>query len=70
VSPFELVCGHESIFPMEITLNAIKFARINDLTVGDYHNLMMDTIDEVTDKRMMALREIKNDKVIAAKAYN
>jgi hypothetical protein len=55
---------------MEISLNTIIFARQNDLTVGDYHDLMIDNIDEATDKRMMALREIERDKVIVAKAYN
>jgi hypothetical protein len=31
---------------------------------------MLDNIDEVIDKRMMALRQIERDKVIVAKAYN
>jgi hypothetical protein len=30
---------------------------------------MMDNIDEVTDKRLMALREIEKDKITVAKAY-
>jgi hypothetical protein len=55
---------------MEISLNTIIFARQNDLTIGDYHDLMINNIDEVTDKRMMALREIERDKVIVAEAYN
>ena len=56
--------------PMEISLNAIKCARQNDIYVGDYHDLMMDNIDEVTDKRMMALREFEKDKIIVANVYN
>jgi hypothetical protein len=55
---------------VEINLNAIRCARQNDLSVGDYHDLMMDKIDEVTNKRMMALRDIERDKAIVAKAYN
>jgi hypothetical protein len=31
---------------------------------------MMDNIDEVTDKRVIALGEIEKDKIIVAKAYN
>jgi hypothetical protein len=31
---------------------------------------MMDNIDEVTDKRLMALREIEKDKIMVVKAYN
>jgi hypothetical protein len=42
-----------------ISLNAVRIARQNDLTVGDYYNLMMDSIDEVTDKRVAALGEIE-----------
>jgi hypothetical protein len=41
--------------PVEISLNVVRFARQNDLTVGDYHNLMMDNIDQATDKRFVAL---------------
>jgi transposase InsO family protein len=50
VSSFELVYGQEAILPMEISLNTFRFARQNDLTVGDYHDLMMDNIDEVTTR--------------------
>jgi hypothetical protein len=56
--------------PVEISLNAIRFVRQNDLTDGNYHDLMMDNIDEVIDKRMVALREIEKDKIIVANAYN
>jgi hypothetical protein len=31
---------------------------------------MTDNIDEVTDKRLVALGEIENDKIIIVKAYN
>jgi hypothetical protein len=59
VSPFELVYGHEVISIVEISLNAIRFARQNDLSIGDYFDLIFDdNIDEVTDKRLMALSEI------------
>jgi hypothetical protein len=55
---------------VDISLKAIRFARKNDLTIGDYNDLMMDSIDEVIDKRMMALKDIKKDKVIVTRAYN
>jgi hypothetical protein len=54
--------------PVEISLNVVWFARQNDLTISNYY-LMMDNIDEVTDKRLMALREIEKDKITVAKAY-
>ena len=45
-------------------------AKQNDLSTIDYHNLMMDNIDEVTDKRMKAFKEIEKDKLRVARAYN
>jgi hypothetical protein len=32
--------------------------------------LMMDNIDEVTDKRLQALKKIEKDKIQVARAYN
>jgi hypothetical protein len=54
---------------VEICPNAIRFSWQNDLAIGDYHNLMMDNIDEVTDKRLMALMKIEKDKIIVIKSY-
>jgi hypothetical protein len=70
VSPFELVYGQKAILHVEISLNAVRFAGQNDLTITDYYNLMMDNIDEVTDKRVIALGAIEKDKIMVAKAYN
>jgi hypothetical protein len=55
---------------VEISLNDVRFAKQNDLTVGYYYNSMMDNIDEVTDKRMTTLGEIEKDKIMVAKSYN
>jgi hypothetical protein len=55
---------------IEVSLNVVRFTRHNDLTIGDYHNSMMDNIDEVTDKRVIALGEIEKDKIMVARAYN
>jgi hypothetical protein len=70
VSPFELVYGQEVVLPVEIMLSAIRFARQNDMSIGDYFNLMIDNIDQMIDKRMVAPREIEKDKIIIAKPYN
>jgi hypothetical protein len=70
VSPFELVYGQEVVLPVEISLNAVRFTRQNDLTIMDHYNSMMDNIDEMTDKRVIALGAIENDKIIVARAYN
>jgi hypothetical protein len=70
VSPFDLVYGQEAILPVEVSLNVVRFAKQNDLTVDDYYNSMMDNIDEVTDNRMIAIGEIEKDKIMVDKAYN
>jgi hypothetical protein len=67
---FELVYGQEAVLHVEISLNVVRFAKQNDMTVGDYYNSMMDNIDEVSDKRVTALGEIEKDKIMVAKAYN
>ena len=69
VTPFELVCGQEAVLPVEVNLDAYRLAKQNDLSGVDYHDLMMDNIDEVTDKRLKALKEIEKDKLRVARAY-
>jgi hypothetical protein len=70
VTPFELVYGREVILPVEVNLAAYRLAKQNVLSAVDYHDLMMDNIDEVTDKRLQALKEIEKDKIRVARAYN
>jgi hypothetical protein len=40
------------------------------LSVVDYHNLMLDRLDEVSDERVNAIGEIERDKLRVARAYN
>jgi hypothetical protein len=50
-------------------LGAYRLAKQNDLDTVVYHNLMMDNIDELTNKRMRVLKEIEKDKTRVAEAY-
>jgi hypothetical protein len=70
VTHFELVYGQEVVLPVEVNLGAYRLAKQNDLDAIVYHNLMMDNNDEITDKRMKALKEIEKDKARVARAYN
>jgi hypothetical protein len=70
VTPFELVYGQEAVLPVEVNPRAYRLANQNNLNVESYYALMMDNIDEVTDKRMEALEEIEKDKRRVARAYN
>jgi hypothetical protein len=70
VTTFELVYGQEAILPVEVNLGAYRLAMQNDLNIDAYYALMMDNIDEVTDKRLEALKAIKKDKRRVARVYN
>ena len=70
VTCFELVYGQEGVLSVEVNLDAYRLAKQNDLSAVDSYDLMMDNIDEVSDKRMQALKEIEKDKLRVARAYN
>jgi hypothetical protein len=70
VTHFELVYGQEAILLMEVNLDALRIAQQNELSVVDYHNLMLDRLDEVSDERVKTLGDIKRDKLRVARAYN
>jgi hypothetical protein len=63
VTPFELVYGQEAILPVEVKLATYRLAKQNELSAINYHDLMMDNIDEITDKRLQALKQIEKDKI-------
>jgi hypothetical protein len=55
---------------MEVSLDALRIAQQNELLVVDYHNLMLDRLDKVSDESVKALGEIERDKLRVAIAYN
>lgn len=48
-------------------MNVIRFVRENDLTAGEYHDLMINNIDKVIDKKMIALKKIEKYKLTVTK---
>ena len=56
------------MLPVEVNLDAYRLAKQNDLSAVMYHDLMMDNVDEVTDKKLKALKEMEKDKARVAKA--
>jgi hypothetical protein len=61
VTPYELVYGQEVILPVEVNLGAYRLAKQNNLDVETYCALMMNNIDEVTDKRLEAVGGFRID---------
>ena len=53
-----------------MNLDAYSLAKQNDLSAVGYYDLMMDNVDEVSDKRLQALKEIEKGKLRVARAYN
>ena len=53
-----------------MNLDPYRLAKQNDLSAVDYYDLMMDNIDEVSDKQLQALKEIEKDILRVARAYN
>jgi hypothetical protein len=70
VTPFELVYGEEAMLPIEINLQLRRVKYQDVLSAKEYHNAMMDRIDEVHEGRLEALREIEKEKVRVLRAYN
>jgi hypothetical protein len=70
VIPFELVYGQEVILPVEVNLDALRIAQQNELSAVDYHSLMIDRLDDVSEEWVKALGEIEKDKLMVARAYN
>jgi hypothetical protein len=70
VSPFELVYAQEAILLVEVNLDALQIARQNELSAVNYHNLMLDKLDKVSDERIKILGEIERDKLRVVRAYN
>jgi hypothetical protein len=70
VTPFELVYGQEAVLLVKVNLDVYWLAKQNDLSAVMYHDLIVDNIDEVTDIRLKALKEIEKDKAQVTKAYN
>jgi hypothetical protein len=53
-----------------VNLAACRLDKQDEFSVVDYYDLMMDNIDEITDKRLQALKEIEKDKIRVARDYN
>jgi hypothetical protein len=70
VTPFELVYGQEVVLPVEIRLQVDRVAKQNSLAANDSREMMLDRVDDMDEQRLLALRNIEEDKVKVAKTYN
>jgi hypothetical protein len=56
--------------PVELNLDALRIGHQNELSIVNYHNLMLDRQDETSDERIKTLGEIERDKLRIARTYN
>jgi hypothetical protein len=70
VTPFKLVYGQEAVLPVEISLQSLKVTGQDSLSAKEYHELMMDKIDDLPKSRFKALEEIEKEKIKIVEAYN
>jgi hypothetical protein len=70
VTPFELVYGQEVMLPVKIGLQSYRVTGHGSLSAKEYHELMMDKIDDVPESQFKALEEIEKEKIKITKAYN
>jgi hypothetical protein len=70
LTPFKLVCGQEAVPLVEISLQSLRITGQGSLSAKEYHEFMMDKIDEVHEDRFKALEDIEKEKIKIAKAYN
>jgi hypothetical protein len=55
---------------VEVNLDYLHIARQNELSAVNYHNLMLDRLEEVSDEKVKPLGEIERDKLRIARGYN
>jgi hypothetical protein len=70
VTPFELVYGQEVLLLVEIDLHSLRITGQDSLLAKEYHELMMDKIDDVHEDWFKALEEIEKEKIKISKSYN
>ncbi|XP_051132643.1 uncharacterized protein LOC127252493 [Andrographis paniculata] len=69
-TPFHMVYGQEVILPLEITVPLLRVLKQNLLSPEQYDTAMLQRLDGVHEDQMMALENIRANKVKVARAYN
>jgi hypothetical protein len=69
-NPFWACIWSRSSVPVEKGLQSLRMTGQGSLLTKEYHELMMDKINDVPKSRFNALEEIEKEKIKIAKAYN
>lgn len=58
------------MLPIEVNLGSVRIGRQQGLTIAEYHDAMIDNIEDLTEEIIKALEETERNKRKVAKAYN
>jgi hypothetical protein len=65
-----LVCGHNAVLPVEVTVQSLRVARQNQLSHTDYEDAMIAEMDDLDEAQVAALNSIILQKQRVIKNYN
>lgn len=69
-TPFNLVYGQDVMLPVEINLQSLRIQRQNDMLKEDFWNLMFYKINDLDEKKLMALHNICRQKERVSRFFN
>jgi len=65
-----LVYGHDAVFSCELTTGSRRISLQDELTTGEYTNLMKDELEDLASHRLKALINIEANKARVTRWYN
>jgi hypothetical protein len=65
-----LVYGQEVVLPIKVNLDTCRLAKQKKLSIVMYYDLLINDIDDMTNKRLENLNDIKKDKAQVSRAYH
>jgi len=68
--PYQLVYGHEAVLPWETNIGSRRTESQDQLTTEQYHDLMIDELEDVNQNRLHALQKIQENKARVARYYD
>ncbi|GKV01316.1 hypothetical protein SLEP1_g13876 [Rubroshorea leprosula] len=67
---FALTYGHDTVLPMELTARSLKVVIQHNLQFREYDEAIMLELEDLEDKRLIALDRLQAQKLKIAKSYN
>ena len=70
VTPDQLVYGHDAVLPWETIISSRRVQLQDQLESNQYHDLMMDELEDVVQHRLYAMKKIQENKARVAQHYD